>query len=85
LGFYPVGSPHLGMTALTHPEKDVMAIADGMAARGWVSSRTAIPPAIHLMLLPAHKAFTADYLRDLTLEAERAPRATSTVGVGSYA
>lgn len=85
LGFHPVGTPKLGLTALTHPEKDVMAIADGMAARGWVSSRTAIPPAIHLMLSPAHKAFTDDYLRDLAVETSRAPRATSTVGVGSYA
>jgi glutamate/tyrosine decarboxylase-like PLP-dependent enzyme len=84
LGFRPVGQPVLGLTALTHPEKDVMAIADGMAARGWVSSRTATPPAIHLMLSPAHKAFAADYLADLSLETERAQHATSTIGVGSY-
>ncbi len=84
LGFEPVGRPQLGLTALTHPEKDVMAIADGMAARGWVSSRTAVPPAIHLMLSPAHKAFAADYLTDLNMETERAQRATSKIGVGSY-
>jgi glutamate/tyrosine decarboxylase-like PLP-dependent enzyme len=66
LGFYPVGTPLLGLTALTHPTKDVMAIADSMAGRGWVSSRTGTPPGIHLMLSPAHLGFTADYLADLT-------------------
>lgn len=85
LGFHPVGTPQLGLIALTHPNKDVMAIADGMAARGWVSSRTATPPGIHLMLSPEHKMFTDDYLRDLAVETYKAPRATSAVGVGSYA
>lgn len=84
-GFAPVGEPQLGLTALTHPSKDVMAIADAMAARGWVSSRTAVPPAIHLMLSPAHKQFAGDYVADLLAATADAPDATSKIGVGSYA
>ena len=65
LGFHPVGRPKLGLTALTHPKKNVMAIADAMAAKGWVSSRTGRPPAIHLMLSPAHSDVTGQYVSDL--------------------
>lgn len=65
LGFHPVGTPKLGLTALANPDKDVMGIADAMFAKGWVSSRTGRPPAIHLMLSPAHVAFANDYLADL--------------------
>ncbi len=83
-GFTSVGAPQLGLVALTHAEKDVMAIANAMAARGWVSSRTATPPAIHLMLSPAHKQFAQDYLRDLEAETLKGPAAKSTVGIGSY-
>lgn len=84
LGFQSVGQPQLGLIALTHPTKDVMAIADAMAAKGWVSSRTAVPPGIHLMLSPAHKQYAGEYLADLEAAAAAAPDATSTVGVGSY-
>lgn len=84
LGFRPVGAPQLGLVALAHAEKDVMAIADAMAAKGWVSSRTGTPPAIHLMLSPAHKAFADDYLADLAAATAAAPNATSAAGVGSY-
>ncbi len=65
LGFRPVGTPKLGLTALANPQKDVMAIADTMFAKGWVSSRTGRPPAIHLMLSPAHVEHTGAYLADL--------------------
>lgn len=85
LGFTPVGAPVLGLTALTHESKDVMAIADGMAGRGWVSSRTGKPPAIHLMLSPAHREFASDYLADLAIETAQAGDRTDAAAVGQYA
>jgi sphinganine-1-phosphate aldolase len=84
LGFHPVGEPRLGLTALTHAEKDVMAIADAMAARGWISSRTGRPPAIHLMLSPAHLDVVDDYLGDLAAVTDAAGARTQADGMGEY-
>ncbi len=84
LGFQPVGHPKLGLVALTNPAKDVMAIADAMAAKGWVSSRTATPPGIHLMLSPAHTVAAHDYLADLADATQNAPASRGATGVGSY-
>jgi len=85
LGFEPVGAPKLGLIALTHPGRDVVAIADGMRARGWVSARTGRPPAIHLMLQPAHLAAVDDYLADLDEETAKAPAKAAEAGAGHYA
>lgn len=84
-GFETVGDPKLGLVALTHPEKDTLAIADAMRARGWVSARTGRPPAIHLMLQPAHIDAVDAYLADLEQETAAAGKATSEAGVGHYA
>ena len=85
LGFEAVGDPKLGLIALTNPEKDTLAIADAMRARGWVSARTGSPPAIHLMLQPAHIAVVDSYLADLAAETRLAPKASAAAGVGHYA
>jgi glutamate/tyrosine decarboxylase-like PLP-dependent enzyme len=84
-GFTPVGAPKLGLTALSNPAKDVMAIADAMFAKGWVSSRTGTPPAIHLMLSPAHVAFAEAYLADLAVATAGAGAATGGKAKGEYA
>jgi hypothetical protein len=80
-----VGAPKLGLTALSNPAKDVMAIADAMFAKGWVSSRTGTPPAIHLMLSPAHVAFAEAYLADLAVATAGAGAATGGKAKGEYA
>ena len=85
IGFAPVGTPKLGLTALANPDKDVMGIADVMFAKGWVSSRTGKPPAIHLMLSPAHVDFTRDYLRDLSAATAAAGAAPAGESAGQYA
>lgn len=85
LGFEAVGDPRLGLIALAHEEKDALAIADAMRARGWVSARTGSPPAIHLMLQPAHKDAVAAYLADLADATAQAPNATGSAGAGHYA
>jgi glutamate/tyrosine decarboxylase-like PLP-dependent enzyme len=85
LGFETVGDPKLGLVALHHLDRDTLAIADGMRERGWVSARTSSPPAIHLMLQPAHIDAVEDYLLDLTEETVKAPKATGAAGTGFYA
>lgn len=84
LGFEAVGDPKLGLIALAHPERDVLAIADGMRARGWISARTGRPPAIHLMLQPAHIAAVDDYLADLEVETAKAPKGAAEAAAGQY-
>lgn len=84
LGFETVGDPKLGLIALAHPDRDVLAIADGMRARGWVSARTGRPPAIHLMLQPAHIDAIDDYLADLAAETAKAPKGAAAAGAGQY-
>lgn len=85
LGFQPVGTPKLGLTALANPGKDVMGIADAMFAKGWVSSRTGRPPAIHLMLSPAHVAVADAYLADLAEATAKAGPAPGGPVQGHYA
>ena len=79
-----VGDPKLGLIAVAHPDRDVLAIADGMRARGWVSARTGRPPAIHLMLQPAHIDAIDDYLADLATETAKAPKGAADAGAGQY-
>lgn len=84
LGFETVGTPKLSLTALHHPERDTLAIADGMRGGGWISARTGIPPAIHLMLQPAHIDAIDDYLADLAEQTAKAPKGRFDAGTGSY-
>lgn len=84
LGFKAVGDPKLGLIALGHPERDVLKIADGMRERGWISARTGRPPAIHLMLQPAHVDAVDAYLADLAAETARAPKGEALAGAGQY-
>jgi len=85
LGFEAVGDPKLGLIALAHPERNVTAIADAMRARGWVSARAGRPPAIHLMLQPAHVDAVDDYLADLAEETAKAPMGAAPASAGHYA
>jgi hypothetical protein len=44
---------------------DIVAIGDGLQARGWFVYLERMPPSIHLMLSPGHSAFIDRYLDDL--------------------
>lgn len=65
LDFKLLGNPQLGIMAFTHPELDVFAIYRQMYKRGWFTSLTTEPRALHLMLSPFHLGVTATYLSDL--------------------
>ncbi len=73
LGFQVLGSPKLGIIAYAHPEIDVFATYLQMYQRGWFTSLTTEPKALHLMLSPFHVDVTDTYLKDLkdSLEAVR--------------
>lgn len=65
LGFQILGEPMLGIVAFSHPTEDVFAIYKQMYNRGWFTSLTTAPKALHLMLSPFHTEVTDTYLDDL--------------------
>lgn len=65
LGFEVLGEPQLGIVAFSHPTEDVFAIYKQMYNRGWFTSLTTAPKALHLMLSPFHESVTSTYLEDL--------------------
>ncbi|MEH6559400.1 MAG: aspartate aminotransferase family protein [Oceanicoccus sp.] len=71
LGFKILGTPLLGIIAFEHPDMDVFAIYKQMYDRGWFTSLTTQPKALHLMLSPFHKTVTDVYLRDLAESIEQ--------------
>lgn len=65
LGFEVLGQPQLGIVAFGHSEVDVFAVYKRMYKRGWFTSLTTAPKALHLMLSPFHLQVTTTYLDDL--------------------
>ncbi len=65
LGFEILGAPQLGIVAFSHPEVDVFAVYKKVYKRGWFTSLTTEPKALHLMLSPFHAEVTQTYLDDL--------------------
>ena len=64
-GFDVLGRPQLGLVAFGKPGIDSIALWKAMHARGWFSSITTEPKALHLMLSPFHLEVIDDYLADL--------------------
>ena len=71
LGFEILGNPVLGIIAFSHPTLDIFAIYKQMFLRGWFTSLTTEPKALHLMLSPFHLTVTDIYLKDLKSSTEQ--------------
>ncbi|MGE0624806.1 MAG: aspartate aminotransferase family protein [Pseudomonadales bacterium] len=65
LGFEVLGAPLLGIVAFTHTSADVFGVYRQMFRKGWFTSLTTKPPALHLMLSPFHRGVVGEYLEDL--------------------
>ena len=65
LGFEILGTPQVGIVALSHPTENVFAVYKQMYKRGWFTSLTTEPRSLHLMLSPFHAEVTDIYLMDL--------------------
>ncbi|MEM7218028.1 MAG: aspartate aminotransferase family protein [Pseudomonadota bacterium] len=65
LGFEILGRPQLGIVAFAHPELDAFDLHGQLYKRGWFTSLTTRPRALHLMLSPFHAQVTDRYLTDL--------------------
>ena len=65
LGFEILGDPQLGIISFGHPSVDVYALWGKLFEKGWFTSLTTEPKALHLMLSPYHAEVTETYLGDL--------------------
>ncbi len=65
LGFSILGEPKVGIVAFSHPDVDVFAVYRQLYKKGWFTSLTTAPKALHLMLSPFHAGVTDVYLGDL--------------------
>jgi glutamate/tyrosine decarboxylase-like PLP-dependent enzyme len=62
---YVVGEPDMSLVAYGSHTLDMVAVADGLQARGWFVYLERNPPSIHLMLSPGHDRFIDRYVADL--------------------
>ncbi len=64
-GLELVGDPKFAIFAFASKDVDVYALGDAMEARGWKLDRQQMPPALHLMVTPAHAKIVEPFLEDL--------------------
>ncbi|WP_256561130.1 pyridoxal phosphate-dependent decarboxylase family protein [Pyxidicoccus xibeiensis] len=64
-GLKLLGAPRLSVFAFSSDTLDVYALGDAMEARGWKLDRQMQPPALHLMVTPAHAKVVEPFLADL--------------------
>lgn len=72
LGLTVWGQPQLGILAYGSPDRDIGAVADQLASKGWFVGRLAEPAGIHLMLNLTHEPIVEQYLADLAWALETA-------------
>ncbi len=70
LGFTILGQPQLGIVAFSRSDVDCLALWAKMRERGWFTSITTEPHALHLMLSPFHATVADQYLADLAWAVE---------------
>ncbi len=65
-GLQVLGEPVGGVFAFSSDSLNVYELGDAMDARGWKLDRQMNPPALHVMVTPAHAAVYPQFLADLT-------------------
>jgi sphinganine-1-phosphate aldolase len=64
-GLRVLGSPDISVFAFDSDTIDIYALGDAMSARGWHLDRQMLPPALHVMVTPAHAAVADQFVVDL--------------------
>jgi glutamate/tyrosine decarboxylase-like PLP-dependent enzyme len=77
-GMRVFGAPDLSILAFVATGRDMQAVADGMAGRGWVPGLVRRPPGLHLMLSLLHEGARERYLADLAAATVEAPLVNGT-------
>jgi glutamate/tyrosine decarboxylase-like PLP-dependent enzyme len=65
-GLKVLGEPVGGVFAFSSDTLNVYELGDAMDARGWKLDRQMGPPALHIMVTPAHAAVKDQFLKDLS-------------------
>ena len=71
-GLRVMGSPHMTVLAFDSDEVDVFTLGAMMDERGWHLDRNQFPPALHMMVTPAHTNVIDQLLADLEACIEQA-------------
>jgi glutamate/tyrosine decarboxylase-like PLP-dependent enzyme len=84
-GFRVMGQPAMYVLAFTADDgRDMMAVGDAMAQRGWLLGRQPThPPSLHLVLTPVHRGVVQAFLLDLKTVAGEATAPTRPFGKAS--
>ncbi len=72
-GMRMFGRPDLSIIAFGDPGRDMGAVAEGMARRGWVPGLVRRPAGLHMMMSLLHEPVRERYLADLAASAAEAP------------
>lgn len=83
MGFEVIGHPKLGIISFTRSDVSCLEIWQKLRERGWFTSLTTQPLALHLMLSPFHANVLDEYLEDLSwaLKSAHVQSATKVVEV----
>ena len=65
-----LGQPHGPVFAFGSDSLNVYELGDAMDARGWKLDRQMKPPALHLMVTPAHAPVVGQFVADLEASAK---------------
>jgi sphinganine-1-phosphate aldolase len=83
-GMHVFGRPELTILAFGSPEADMGAVAEAMAARGWLPGLVRKPPGLHLMASLLHERAREAYLADLAATVAAAPPAKGDTVAATY-
>lgn len=64
-GLRILGKPTMSVMAFDSPDFDIYLLGDEMDKRGWSLERQQMPPALHLVITPAHEAACDAIVKDL--------------------
>ena len=82
LGLTVWGQPQLSILTYGAAGRDMGAVADRLASKGWFVGRLAEPPGIHLMLNLTHEPVIEKYLKDLRSALDASGDAPGAAGIG---
>jgi sphinganine-1-phosphate aldolase len=83
-GMRVFGRPELTIMSFGAASVDMAAVAEGMAACGWVPGIVRKPPGLHIMASLLHEGARELYLRDLASAVAAAPQAVSAEVAAQY-
>lgn len=84
-GLGVMGDPQMTVFAFRSSDVDAFALGSKMDARGWHLNRNQLPPALHLMVTPAHVDVVEPFLDDLGRATEEARKEPSGAAEGMAA